>query len=49
MSYATKRACVTAATIKRGTRNAVIFNGKPAYEVFACLPVGADRGRAGFE
>jgi len=48
-SYETKDACLAAATVKRTTRNAVILNGKPACEVFTCLPEGADPARARFE
>lgn len=47
--YDTKEACQKAVTIKRSTRNAMVHKGAAAYEVFTCLPEGADPARGRFE
>jgi hypothetical protein len=47
--YDTKEACQKAVTIKRRTRNAMVHKGAAAYEVFTCLPEGADPARASFD
>jgi hypothetical protein len=48
-SYDTKDACQKAFTIKRSTRNAMVHKGEATYEVFTCLPEGADPARTRFE
>jgi hypothetical protein len=45
----TKDECLKAVTNKRAIRNAIIHKGGPAYEVFTCLPAGADPARASFD
>jgi hypothetical protein len=47
--YDTKEACQKAVTIKRSMRNAMVHKGAPAYEVFTCVPAGADPARSRFE
>ena len=48
-SFETKDACLKAATNKRAIRNAIIHKGAPAYDVFTCVPAGADPARSHFE
>jgi hypothetical protein len=48
-SFEAEEECQRTATIKRSTRKAVILRGAPAYEVFTCVPAGADPARSHFE
>ena len=48
-SYETKDKCLKAVTNKRAIRNAIIHKGGPAYDVFTCVPAGADPARSHFE
>ena len=47
--FETRDGCLKAGTIKRRTRNAMVHKGAAAYEVFTCLPEGADPARASFD
>ena len=48
-NFDTQDACLKAATNKRAIRNAIIHKGGPAYDVFTCVPAGADPARSHFE
>jgi hypothetical protein len=48
-SHEARDDCLKAASVKRTRRNVVSLNGKPAYEVFACLPVGTNPAAVTFK